>query len=144
MPVSLGKKSTPSSSGTMVVMEKQETTVFDTRAELGPDEGYRTDIEYAQRLTWGGEYIHSAPWSVRRPGAPERLARLRQCVARRTPAGCSTRPRIGDPITVKGTERKLAHGNGWTAWNLSWDKFVKGSALPVPAGSASSSGATSR
>ena len=40
--------------------------------------------------------------------------------------------KVGDPVTVKGTERKLAHGNGWTAWNLSWDEFVKGSALPVP------------
>ena len=63
-PVSLGKKSTPSSSGTMVVMDKQESTVFDTFAELGPDEGYRTNIDFAQRLTWGGEFIHSAPWSV--------------------------------------------------------------------------------
>lgn len=40
---------------------------------------------------------------------------------------------IGDPVVVKGTERALAHGNGWTAWNLSWEEFVQGSALPVPA-----------
>ena len=39
LPVSLGKKRTPSSSGTMVVMDKQETTVFDTFAELGPARG---------------------------------------------------------------------------------------------------------
>ena len=38
--------------------------------------------------------------------------------------------RIGDPITVKGTERKLQNGNGWTDWNMSWDEYVKGSALP--------------
>lgn len=36
MPVSLGKKSTPSSSGTMVVMEKKEATVFDTRDDPNP------------------------------------------------------------------------------------------------------------
>ena len=40
--------------------------------------------------------------------------------------------RVGDPITIKGTERKLEDGNGWTAWNQTWDDFVKGSALPVP------------
>jgi hypothetical protein len=40
---------------------------------------------------------------------------------------------VGDPVTVKGTEVKLADGNGWTAWNESWPEFVKGSALPVPA-----------
>ena len=39
---------------------------------------------------------------------------------------------IGDPVQVRGTERPLEHGNGWTAWNLSWDEFVAGSALPVP------------
>jgi hypothetical protein len=37
LPVSHGKKSTPSSSGTMVVMEKKAATVFDTTAELGQD-----------------------------------------------------------------------------------------------------------
>ena len=38
-------------------------------------------------------------------------------------------------ITVKGTERKLQNGNGWTDWNMSWDEYVKGSAIPYePAG----------
>jgi hypothetical protein len=40
--------------------------------------------------------------------------------------------KVGDPITVRGTERKLDTGDGWTAWNQSWAQFVKGSALPVP------------
>ena len=26
-------------------------------------EGYRTEIDYAQRITWSGEFIHAAPWS---------------------------------------------------------------------------------
>lgn len=132
MPVSLGKPSTPSSSGTMVVMDKQAQTVFDTFAELGPEEGYRTDISFAQRITWGGEFIHAAPWSVGDQGV------------RNVSHGCVnlsmanaewlfSQTKVGDPITVKGTERKLADGNGWTAWNLTWEEFVKGSALPVPA-----------
>ena len=40
---------------------------------------------------------------------------------------------IGDPVVVKGTSDKLAYGDGWTPWNVSWADFVKGSALPVPA-----------
>jgi hypothetical protein len=48
---------------------------------------------------------------------------------------------VGDPITVRGTEDKLVTGNGWTAWNLSWKDFVKGSALPVPADLAAAQGA---
>ena len=27
---------------------------------------------------------------------------------------------------------QLENGNGWTAWNITWAEYVKGSALPVP------------
>jgi lipoprotein-anchoring transpeptidase ErfK/SrfK len=128
MPVSLGKASTPSSSGNMVVMAKASSTVFDTTDE-GPG-GYKINIDYAQRLTWSGQYIHSAPWSVGDQGH------------RNVSHGCVNlspsnarwlfgKTLVGDPVTVRGTSDKLAYGNGWTPWNLSWKEFAKGSALPV-------------
>ncbi|WBB70610.1 Ig-like domain-containing protein [Micromonospora sp. WMMD812] len=129
IPVSLGKKSTPSSSGTMVVIEKLRKTVFDTFEELGPEDGYRTKIDYAQRLTWGGEFIHAAPWSEGQQGSVN-VSHGCVNVSMANGAWLFTNTRIGDPITVKGTERKLQNGNGWTDWNLSWDDYVKGSALP--------------
>jgi lipoprotein-anchoring transpeptidase ErfK/SrfK len=139
LPVSLGKKSTPSSSGTMVVMEKKASTVFDTTAELGPTEGYRTNIEYAQRITWSGQSIHSAPWSV---GAQGRRNVSHGCVnvAPSNARWLFDKTLIGDPITVRGTGDKLDIGNGWTAWDMSWKEFVKGSALPVPADLAAQQG----
>jgi lipoprotein-anchoring transpeptidase ErfK/SrfK len=129
IPVSLGKPSTPSSSGTMVVIEKQRKTVFDTLAELGPEEGYRTDIEFAQRLTWGGEFLHAAPWSEGQQG---RVNVSHGCVNVSMADGewLFNQTRIGDPITVKGTERRLENGNGWTDWNMSWAEYVQGSAVP--------------
>jgi len=131
MPVSLGKASTPSSSGNMVVMDKATTTVFDTTDD-GPG-GYRVNIDFAQRLTWSGQYIHSAPWSVGDQGH------------RNVSHGCVNlspsnarwlfgKTLIGDPVTVRGTGDKLVYGNGWTPWDMSWKQFAKGSALPVPAG----------
>lgn len=140
MPVSLGKPSTPSSSGTMVVMSREEQTVFDTYAEMGAD-GYRVDISYAMRLTWRGEFIHAAPWSVADQGV------------RNVSHGCinlSTDDarwlfeavKVGDLVTVKGTERTLEPGNGWSAWDLSWEEFVAGSALPVSDDVATSAAAT--
>jgi lipoprotein-anchoring transpeptidase ErfK/SrfK len=130
IPVSLGKPSTPSSSGHLVIMSKEQATVFDTRRE-GPD-GYRINIRYAQRLTWGGEFIHAAPWSEGDQGY------------RNVSHGCVNvsyadarwlfdRTRIGDPVIVRGTEVKVTPGNGWTAWDLPWTQYVRGSALPVPA-----------
>ncbi|MEU7752229.1 Ig-like domain-containing protein [Micromonospora sp. NPDC049171] len=129
IPVSLGKKSTPSSSGTMVVIEKLRKTVFDTFEELGPEEGYRTKIDFAQRLTWGGEFIHAAPWSEGQQGS---VNVSHGCVNVSMANGnwLFNNTQVGDPITVKGTETKLKNGNGWTDWNMSWDEYVKGSALP--------------
>jgi lipoprotein-anchoring transpeptidase ErfK/SrfK len=133
IPISLGKPSTPSSSGTTVIIEKFVHTIFDTFAELGPKLGYRTPIDYAQRLTWGGEYIHAAPWSIDAQGH------------RNVSHGCVNMSdanakwlfeltSVGDPVVTQGTERKLQDGNGWTHWNMTWDEYVAGSALPfVPA-----------
>ncbi|MFC7532545.1 Ig-like domain-containing protein [Actinoplanes sp. GCM10030250] len=128
IPVSLGKAKTPSSSGTMVVIEKKEHTVFDTMDELGPEEGYRTDIDFAQRITWSGQYIHAAPWSE---GVQGRTNVSHGCVNVSEAMGkwLFDRTMMGDVITVSGTEEKLKNGNGWTDWNMSWAEYKKGSAL---------------
>jgi lipoprotein-anchoring transpeptidase ErfK/SrfK len=132
MLVSLGKHSTPSSSGTMVIMDKHTSTIFDTTDTDGAD-GYRMTIAYAQRLTWSGQYVHSAPWSV---GAQGHRNVSHGCV-NLSPSNARWlfgKTLIGDPITVRGTDDKLVYGNGWTPWNVSWAEFAKGSALPVPDG----------
>jgi lipoprotein-anchoring transpeptidase ErfK/SrfK len=137
LPVSLGKPKTPSSSGTMVIMERLRETVFDTMDAPDPENRYRLDIEYAQRLTWGGEFIHAAPWSVADQGVrnvSHGCINLSQENAR----WLFEQTLLGDPVIVTGTEVKLRNGNGWTDWNLSWEEYVKGSALPYqPADDAS-------
>ncbi|GAA4924916.1 Ig-like domain-containing protein [Actinoplanes utahensis] len=127
MPVSLGKKSTPSVHGHMVVMEKKEATVFDTTDTDGAS-GYRTNIQYAQRLTWSGQYVHSAPWST---GSQGRTNVSHGCVnvSPSNAAWLFQKTLIGDPVVVKGTEDKLDYGDGWTPWDVSWEKFKAGSAL---------------
>ncbi|MFC0533358.1 L,D-transpeptidase [Phytohabitans kaempferiae] len=129
IPVSLGKKSTPSSSGTMVVIEKQRKTIFDTMDDPNPENRYRTPIDFAQRLTWSGQFIHAAPWSEGQQG---RVNVSHGCVNVSMAMGewLFGQTRIGDVITVKNTEEKLQNGNGWTDWNMSWEQYVKGSAIP--------------
>ncbi len=129
IPVSLGKPSTPSSSGFMVLMTKEPTRTFDTRNE--PGGGYVVDVNWAMRLTWGGEFVHAAPWSVGQQG---HVNVSHGCV---NMSDDNSRwlfdlAHIGDPIIVRGTEVALVDGNGWTAWNQTWADYIKGSALPVP------------
>src|SRR4051794_18789610 len=122
IPVSLGKASTPSSSGTMVVIEKKRHTVFDTMDELGPEKGYRTEIDYAQRITWSGQFIHAAPWSEGKQG---KVNVSHGCVnvSEKMGAWLFSRTLMGDPITVSGTGSALRNGNGWTDWNVSYSTF---------------------
>ncbi|GGK06426.1 hypothetical protein GCM10010123_40310 [Pilimelia anulata] len=130
MPVSLGKPKTPTSTGTMLIMDRLPKTVFDTRDELSPDEAYVTKIDWAQRLTWGGEFIHSAPWSV----ADQGKRNVSHGCVNLSPANAKwlfDQTKIGDVVTIRGTEVRLQQGNGWTDWNTSWAEYAKGSALPV-------------
>jgi lipoprotein-anchoring transpeptidase ErfK/SrfK len=141
MLVSLGKPEHPSFFGTMVIMERLDKTTFDSSTYGTPvnsKEGYRTDVQFAERLTWDGQFIHAAPWSVAQQGNTNVS---HGCVNVATDNGqwIYNWVKVGDPVIVKGTEQHLGQGNGWTAWDLPWDDFVKGSALP---GAGQSPGAT--
>jgi lipoprotein-anchoring transpeptidase ErfK/SrfK len=129
MPVSLGKAKTPSSSGNMVIMDKNQSELF---VSTDPSDPYRETVYWTMRLTSGGQYIHAAPWSVGDQGK------------RNVSHGCTNVStdnakwlygitHIGDPVIVKGTERKLTWGDGWSDWDKSWDEYVKGSALAAAA-----------
>lgn len=137
MDVSLGKKGHPSYSGTMIVMEKEKESTFDTTNEPGcngKEDGkdcYITDVEYAQRLTWSGQYIHAAPWSVGDQGE------------RNVSHGCVNISDanakwiydftlLGTPVDVHNTGHELPYGDGYTAFDLSWEEFLEGSYLPPP------------
>lgn len=121
LPVSLGKDSTPSSSGTMVIMAKTASTVFDTTRTEGAA-GYRVKIAYAQRLTWGGQFIHAAPWSVAAQGHRD-VSHGCVNVATDDAKWLYGETLIGDPVTIHGTTRPLTPGDGWTAWNVPWSAY---------------------
>jgi hypothetical protein len=109
-------------------MDKNTSEVFRGDAS----DPYVQTVYYVQRTTTGGQYIHAAPWSEGDQGK------------RNVSHGCTNVSQanaiwlygltlIGDVYTVKGTPRKLAYGDGWTDWNVTWEEYVKGSALPAPA-----------
>ncbi|MER7005081.1 Ig-like domain-containing protein [Dactylosporangium sp. NPDC000555] len=136
IPVSLGKAKTPSSSGHMVVMDKNQSELF---VGTDPDDPYRETVYWTQRMTSGGEYIHSAPWSVDSQGK-RNVSHGCTNVSESNAKFLYNLTKIGDIVIVKNTPRKLAWGNGWTDWDKSWDEYVKGSALPPQTATASPSG----
>jgi lipoprotein-anchoring transpeptidase ErfK/SrfK len=128
--VSTGRDQYPTTSGIHVVLEKAPTVIMDS-ATVGipkgsPDYYYET-VAWDVRISWSGEYVHSAPWSVSEQGR----ANVSHGCVNASPAdavwfyGLSKR---GDVVVVTGTPRPLASGNGWTDWNMDWQQWVDGSA----------------
>ena len=67
MPASYGKPGFDTPRGTFSVLEKATNIVMDSSTigiPVDSAEGYRLTVDYGIRLTWGGIYVHSAPWSV--------------------------------------------------------------------------------
>jgi lipoprotein-anchoring transpeptidase ErfK/SrfK len=67
MPASMGKARFPTPIGTFAALEKQSVVIMDSRTigiPLSDPEGYKLTVSDAVRVTWGGIYVHGAPWSV--------------------------------------------------------------------------------
>jgi len=132
-PASNGKASTPSSSGNFLIMSRMPEEIFDSSLgtggiPVGAPGAYREKVLWTERLTWGGEYIHAAPWSVGDQGHRD-VSHGCTNVSTANAKWIYDHSHIGDPVTVKNTLRKVTLGNGWTDWTLSWDAYQKNSAL---------------
>ena len=71
MPASMGKPKHPTPIGSFTALEKQSPVIMDSRTigiPLSDPEGYKLTVYDAVRVTWGGVYVHSAPWSVASQG----------------------------------------------------------------------------
>jgi lipoprotein-anchoring transpeptidase ErfK/SrfK len=139
IPVSTGRDKYPTTSGIHVVLDKEPSILMDS-ATVGipkgnPDYYYET-VAWDVRISWSGEFVHSAPWSVDQQGK-ENVSH--GCV-NASPADAEwfyNLSRRGDIVTITGTPRPLISGNGWTDWNMDWTAWVAGSALPAPTAPAS-------
>jgi lipoprotein-anchoring transpeptidase ErfK/SrfK len=131
IPVSTGKDGFLTRNGTKVVLEKHTLKIMDA-ATIGisksDPEYYRLEVPYALRVTWSGEFVHSAPWSV---GSQGRDNVSHGCVGM-SPSNAIwlfNQTTVGDVVRVTGSPRQLEPGNGYTDWNVSWATWLKGSAL---------------
>ncbi len=132
IPISAGKPGFTTRSGVKVIIEKFRTKTMDaatTGIEPGDPEYYNIEnVEYAQRVTYSGEFLHAAPWSVGSQGATNVS---HGCVGMSTEAaawlyGVTKR---GDVVDVTGSDRAMEATNGWGDWNVPWRQYQQGSAL---------------
>ncbi|MEU6861359.1 Ig-like domain-containing protein [Glycomyces sp. NPDC046736] len=129
IPISLGSD-TPidgndarSYSGTMTIMSREEESTF--VSELYD---YETDVKWAMRLTFSGQFIHGAPWAADRLGNSNGS---HGCINVSDAMGewLYNFVRWGDPVVVSNTGLDVPQGDGFTAWSLDWDTFKSGSYL---------------
>lgn len=132
IPISGGQPGLETRSGTKLIIEKFVSKRMDA-ATVGiqpgsPDYYNIPDVQYAQRVTYSGEFLHAAPWSTYAQGSSNVS---HGCVGMSTEdaAWLFARTHRGDPVEVTGTSRGLEDGNGWTDWNESFSQYRQASAL---------------
>jgi lipoprotein-anchoring transpeptidase ErfK/SrfK len=132
IPVSTGDAKHRTRRGTKIIMEKFPSVNMDA-ATTGvdsedPDYYNIDDVKWAMRVTNSGEFLHAAPWSAASHG---RANVSHGCTGMST-ANASwlyDRSNRGDVVEFVNSPRGLEDQNGWTDWNVSWDDWLRGSAL---------------
>ncbi|MEU7032452.1 Ig-like domain-containing protein [Streptomyces sp. NPDC046237] len=148
IPVTTGKPGFSTRNGIKVVLGKEYyVRMRGTSVGIaeGSSESYDLPVYYATRVTWSGEYVHAAPWSVGSQG----FANVSHgCVGMSTgnAAWFFETVRPGDIVQTVNSIGDMMDpfGNGFGDWNLPWDKWREGSALVADTKSAAHEPAPSR
>jgi lipoprotein-anchoring transpeptidase ErfK/SrfK len=132
-PMSAGSSENPTHNGAHVVLEKfADITMDSSTFGLAVDAagGYRTDVEYATRISNNGEFVHAAPWSVGQQGQSNVS---HGCINLSTERAkwfydFSQPGDVVEVVNSIGGMLTAADGDIYD-WAIPWDQWVAGSAL---------------
>jgi len=119
-------------SGIKVIIEKFDSKRMNSETvgiPVDSADGYDIDnVQWAMRVTYSGEFVHAAPWSV---GSQGHANVSHGCTGMSTSNAdwlyhMSVR---GDVVDYVGTDRPMESTNGYGDWNIPWDEYQQGSAL---------------
>ena len=118
-------------SGIKVIVEKfrhkrmnSETIGIDPNSA----DGYNLDdVEYAMRVTYSGEFVHAAPWSVADQGH-RNVSHGCTGMSPENAAWLYDRSLVGDVVEYTGTSRQMTLTNGFGDWNASFADYRSGAA----------------
>jgi lipoprotein-anchoring transpeptidase ErfK/SrfK len=132
IPITTGKSGFTTRSGVKVIVEKLRHTRMDSETigiSHNSANGYDlSDVEYAMRLTYTGEFLHAAPWSV---GSQGYANVSHGCTGMSTAnaAWLYENSKVGDVVEYTGSNRPMTLTNGFGDWNESFAQYRQGSAL---------------
>jgi lipoprotein-anchoring transpeptidase ErfK/SrfK len=125
IPVTTGKASMATRNGIKVIMSRE--TMHRMRSSTigikkGDPDYYDIKARYAMRLTYSGEFLHAAPWSM---GSQGRANVSHGCTGMSTADAkwVFDNSKVGDVVIYKNSKRKLESDNGYTAWNMTYDSW---------------------
>ncbi|MEV7525125.1 Ig-like domain-containing protein [Streptomyces sp. NPDC091371] len=133
IPVTTGKAGFRTRAGVKVVLRKEPKVRMrgdSVGIKRGTSEFYDLPVLYATRVTWSGEYVHAAPWSVDAQGE-ENVSHGCTGMSTEDAAWFFETVREGDIVEVvnSGGPRMEPFGNGIGDWNMDWPAWRAGSAL---------------
>lgn len=133
IPVSTGRPGpeTETRTGTKVIIERQGAIVMDS-STVGIAKGqagyYRIPTKWNLRVTWTGEFLHSAPWSVGSQGV-ENVSHGCTNMAPAQAEWMFNFSKAGDVVTFIHGNRPMQPTDGIGVWVYSFDQWKKQSAL---------------
>jgi lipoprotein-anchoring transpeptidase ErfK/SrfK len=132
IPITTGKAGFTTRSGVKVIVEKFRSKRMNSETvgiAAGSSEAYDiNNVEYAMRVTYSGEFLHAAPWSV---GSQGYANVSHGCTGMSTSnaAWLYGVSKPGDVVEYTGTDRQMTLDNGYGDWNESFKEYKSGSAL---------------
>jgi lipoprotein-anchoring transpeptidase ErfK/SrfK len=128
-PVSLGATATPTARGYKVIMEKGKSICMSGTPPNGPAY-HECGVKYTQRLTYGGEYLHAAPWNL--TNISKGVDSSNGCTNLTTADALKLYQflGIGDVVYYPNANGpKMQLGQGYGDWNLAWPLWKTGGAV---------------
>jgi lipoprotein-anchoring transpeptidase ErfK/SrfK len=133
IPITTGRPGYETRNGIKVILEKQSVVrMKGTTVGIpeGTSDSYNLLVYWASRVTWSGEYVHAAPWSVGSQGY-ENVSHGCTGMSTANAQWFFNTVRLGDIVRVinSGGATMAPFDNGFGDWNMSWAKWGTGSAL---------------
>lgn len=130
IPVTTGKQPEYTTrSGIKVIVEKDRYTNMNSETigiPTSSSQGYDLkNVEYAMRLTYSGEFLHAAPWSVASQGHAN-VSHGCTGMSLENAGWLFNNSMIGDPVEYTGTTRQMTLTNGYGDWNISFAQYAQG------------------